>query len=574
MRASASPDRRFICRAGCVVASVSLRIPLKELRLAEQTGRSKTLLVADDSKATQKVVALTFEDEGWRVIIAGDADEAWRQLEANTSPDIVLADVYMPGGGGLRLCERIRADERFRLVPVILLVGTFEPFDRAEARRVGADDLLTKPFQSIREIVGRVGNLFGGRAKDQDDDSSNINDRSAASPPHVMQTDRNREQTAGDAEPFANAASVLDENNLDENNLDGYDKDSTDDRFADQSLDDQLIEAVPAAHFRTTEVALSGAEADTHNTPETLTIIEPTDELDQPDQMDKLDLPDEANASAKQSVGSNVSSQQVAQTTQLDPNIAFSSASSFSEHADASDSLNRSPSDQNPESRVSVETPHVAGIDMLTSDASVPSEAPNESLDEAAPLTNDTRTMTMQHTSYNDRNASAVHESITEDTLLDLDDSTAPVAVANVSDDFVLDLSDNADNLAADDGSNKRAPQSSVQGDALEQMNAGDVKTAPQQAEIPVSSIEVQTYNTDNATLTERDDADAVSAPIVADRALDTGQLSTEVIEQIARRAVEMMSERVVQEIAWEVVPQLAELLIKQRLEQEKPGKE
>ena len=134
----------------------------------QQSGRSKTLLVADDSKATQKVVALTFEDEGWRVLVAGDADEAWRQIEINDTPDVILADVFMPGGG-LRLCERIRADKRFSHIPVMLLVGTFEPFDGAEARRVGADDLLTKPFQSIRDLVGRVGNLFNGRPKEQDD---------------------------------------------------------------------------------------------------------------------------------------------------------------------------------------------------------------------------------------------------------------------------------------------------------------------------------------------------------------------------------------------------------------------
>ena len=44
--------------------------------------------------------------------------------------------------------------------PVLLLVGTFEPFNEAEARRVGADDVLTKPFQSIRELLSKVGQLL------------------------------------------------------------------------------------------------------------------------------------------------------------------------------------------------------------------------------------------------------------------------------------------------------------------------------------------------------------------------------------------------------------------------------
>ena len=59
----------------------------------------------------------------------------------------------------------------------------------------------------------------------------------------------------------------------------------------------------------------------------------------------------------------------------------------------------------------------------------------------------------------------------------------------------------------------------------------------------------------------------AVAPPVASQISLE--QLSPEVIDAIARRAVEQLSERVVQEIAWEVVPQLAELLIKRRLEEE-----
>ncbi|HEU4509754.1 MAG TPA: hypothetical protein VFR78_16045, partial [Pyrinomonadaceae bacterium] len=50
-------------------------------------------------------------------------------------------------------------NEKLKHIPVMLLVGSFEPFDEAEARRVGADDILTKPFQSIRRLIDRVGAL-------------------------------------------------------------------------------------------------------------------------------------------------------------------------------------------------------------------------------------------------------------------------------------------------------------------------------------------------------------------------------------------------------------------------------
>jgi hypothetical protein len=71
-----------------------------------------------------------------------------------------MVDVNMPGFDGYKICEMIKQDDETKQIPVILLVGSFEPFDEAEARRVGADDYLTKPFQSIRQLVSRVSDLL------------------------------------------------------------------------------------------------------------------------------------------------------------------------------------------------------------------------------------------------------------------------------------------------------------------------------------------------------------------------------------------------------------------------------
>lgn len=126
------------------------------------TGRK--LLLADDSLTIQKVVSLTFGDEGCIVTCVGDGASALGKIE-EIEPDVVLADVFMPGLSGYELCERIKQHERFGKVPVLLLVGTFEPYNEEEARRVGADDVLTKPFQSIRELVGKVGDLLSGKSE-------------------------------------------------------------------------------------------------------------------------------------------------------------------------------------------------------------------------------------------------------------------------------------------------------------------------------------------------------------------------------------------------------------------------
>ena len=122
----------------------------------------RKLLLADDSVTIQKVIDLTFADEGVRVVTFNNGQEAIENLE-QVAPDIVLADVFMPMKTGYQVCEYVKENEKLKHIPVMLLVGSFEPFDEEEARRVGADDILTKPFQSIRRLIDRVGALVGNQ---------------------------------------------------------------------------------------------------------------------------------------------------------------------------------------------------------------------------------------------------------------------------------------------------------------------------------------------------------------------------------------------------------------------------
>lgn len=135
----------------------------------------RRLLLADDSVTIQKVVNLTFADEGIEVFAVSDGNEAVDRL-LEISPDLIMADVNMPGISGYQVCERIRQTEKFKRTPVILLVGSFEPFDEEEARRVGASDYLTKPFQSIRQLVNKVSDLL----READDSADGEEKTSAA----------------------------------------------------------------------------------------------------------------------------------------------------------------------------------------------------------------------------------------------------------------------------------------------------------------------------------------------------------------------------------------------------------
>jgi CheY-like chemotaxis protein len=126
----------------------------------------RKLLLADDSITIQKVVDLTFTDEGAIVLCLSNGREATERLE-DFLPDVVLADVFMPEMNGYELCEYIKKNDKLKHIPVMLLVGSFEPFDEEEARRVGANDTLTKPFQSIRRLIEKVGLLSSNRLPEE-----------------------------------------------------------------------------------------------------------------------------------------------------------------------------------------------------------------------------------------------------------------------------------------------------------------------------------------------------------------------------------------------------------------------
>ena len=113
------------------------------------------ILVADDNTNIQKMVTLAFQERGVEVIAVGNGEAAVRRMP-DANPDLVLADVFMPVRNGYEVCEFVKKDTRFAHVPVILLVGAFDPLDEKEARRVGADGVLKKPFVPPDPLIAMV----------------------------------------------------------------------------------------------------------------------------------------------------------------------------------------------------------------------------------------------------------------------------------------------------------------------------------------------------------------------------------------------------------------------------------
>ena len=125
---------------------------------ADTTKVPRTLLLADDSVTIQRVIELTFADEDIQVVAVSDGDQAIERLESSP-PDIVLADVGMPGKTGYEVAEYIKQSPKLAHIPVVLLTGAFEPVDQDKAARAGCDCVLAKPFEP-QLVIGRVKELL------------------------------------------------------------------------------------------------------------------------------------------------------------------------------------------------------------------------------------------------------------------------------------------------------------------------------------------------------------------------------------------------------------------------------
>jgi CheY-like chemotaxis protein len=120
-----------------------------------------TLLLADDSVTIQRVIELTFAEQGMRVVSVGDGESAIARMTAER-PDIVLADVGMRRVDGYQVAAHMKGTPALAQVPVLLLTGAFEPIDEERARRAGCDGVLVKPFEP-RQLLAQVRALLSGQ---------------------------------------------------------------------------------------------------------------------------------------------------------------------------------------------------------------------------------------------------------------------------------------------------------------------------------------------------------------------------------------------------------------------------
>jgi chemosensory pili system protein ChpA (sensor histidine kinase/response regulator) len=127
--------------------------------LPEPQSHVRTVMIVDDSVTVRKVTSRLMERQGWDVVLAKDGLDAVTQLQ-DIYPDIVLLDIEMPKMDGFEVLRRVRADERLKSLPIIMITSRTGEKHQQQALELGVNQFLGKPFQeasllaTIEEVIG------------------------------------------------------------------------------------------------------------------------------------------------------------------------------------------------------------------------------------------------------------------------------------------------------------------------------------------------------------------------------------------------------------------------------------
>ena len=130
------------------------------------------ILAVDDNKQNLELLIRALGTAKYEVITATDGPTALQLIDSG-APDLVLLDVMMPGMSGYEVCERIRANDATRLLPVVMLTALHDVSNRIRGIAAGADDFLTKPFNR-EELLTRVKSLLRIKTLYDDIETKNI----------------------------------------------------------------------------------------------------------------------------------------------------------------------------------------------------------------------------------------------------------------------------------------------------------------------------------------------------------------------------------------------------------------
>lgn len=143
------------------------------------------IFIVDDSISVRKALEITFKRHSLDSFSAVSAEHALETLAGDPHFDLLMADVIMPGMSGLELCSELRRDARFDHLPIVLMSGNVDDEIRRQAREVGANGVLRKPF-SPDELIPMVEGLLRAAEPAQNEPAQNAAPEAApeaATPP-------------------------------------------------------------------------------------------------------------------------------------------------------------------------------------------------------------------------------------------------------------------------------------------------------------------------------------------------------------------------------------------------------
>ncbi|HEU4621611.1 MAG TPA: phosphate regulon transcriptional regulator PhoB [Burkholderiaceae bacterium] len=133
---------------------------------------ASTILVVEDEPAIQELISVNLSFAGHKTLRAFNTEQATTLIRAEL-PDVVILDWMLPGHSGLQFARQLRADERTKQVPIIMLTARTDEEDKIAGLEAGADDYITKPF-SPRELLARIKAVLRRRAPQLTDDAVEI----------------------------------------------------------------------------------------------------------------------------------------------------------------------------------------------------------------------------------------------------------------------------------------------------------------------------------------------------------------------------------------------------------------
>lgn len=533
---------------------------------------SRKILLADDSLTIQKVVELTFAETDYEVIAVSSGDELLERLP-EVEPDIVICDVIMPGRDGYDVCQEIKSSSETLHLPVVLLTGTFEPFDRDRALAAGCSEIITKPFEarklveSVEQLSTTAGAPPPATHVDEDD---GVEVEGQVTPPPPIEVPAAAAVPEGDLE--FDETDVRNDFIAEEAVAETTDEPSVAD--AEPSEPDFFDEETPAFEAAAQRIAIdydpdapededSFELPDVEDPPDSGAFVEPPGDLDTvaSDSAIELTDPDSSGISLDQALPEEDFEDSFfseGDEQQPDEEMAEPSAAEVEAAVDEKYESETSSDEevQEPESEVKADHTMTTPIDvaavMAQGDAE---EAPSAEDEEASTIEADI--------------SDADTQDVTEEAERSVDsvDAEPPVEPYEPeAPEESIAVEEPSDSISGE------TPVESIEFDDPAQTVELNAPIDPVEAEAPVEFVEAEPpVDTFEAEFPE--EPAGVEAPrelgapepMTVPTAVDGASLSDTDVDRIARRVLELAGDRI-EHIAWEVIPDMAEVVVRERI--------